>query len=354
MKILILWLALWCAAERAARADEFHPLFRSARAQAMGNAFTAVADDEGAIFYNPAALAGNRGFGFKFAALNIEASDDTVYSYPLFTNSFSSFNISSLNNFIGKNFYARAGAYSSLIGPNFGIAAIYDAQVGIRLKNTSLPQGSIGVQRTYGTQFAYGVSLFQAKKKSWDLRVGAAGKVLWRAGGYSGLTFTQILTVDTSQITGRLQKYGIGFGLDVGLQYISELSPLFTLVAGFSGKDLGDTSFTLGNDPQKSNYTAGVGLKYKTGIVKGLLSYDYEHLLEYWDWKRKSHLGLELELPLFKFEAGFNQTYLSYGASFNFLVFNLMYVHYTEEQAGIVGTDPEGRSMVYIAVKFDL
>ncbi|MEO5969583.1 MAG: hypothetical protein ABIQ95_06620 [Bdellovibrionia bacterium] len=354
MKSLFLWIILWLAVEPIANADEFHPLFRSARAQAMGNAFTAVADDESAIFYNPAALAGNRDFGFKMAAANIDISNDLISTYSNFATIFGSFDVSSLNNFVGKNYYARAEAYTSVTGPNFGIAAIYDVQMGIRIKNTSLPQGTLGAQRTYGAQFAFGIPLVRTRKKLWDLRFGMAGKVLWRAGGYSGLTLTQMLTLDVSQLTSRLQNYGIGFGLDMGFQGIYNVSPLVTLFAGLSSTDIGDTSFTLGNDPQKSNFTAGLGLKYKAGDVKALLSYDYAHLFENWDWKKKSHLGLELGFSLFKLEAGLNQTYISYGAGLSLAIINLMYVHYVEEQSGILGLDPEGRTMAYLAVKFDL
>lgn len=343
------------AASSAAQADEFHPLFRSVRAQAMGNAFTAVADDENAIFYNPANLAGNRGFGFKLVAVSLDASNDLLSTYSNFSSVFGNFEIGSLNNFIGKNYYARTGGYASLTGPNFGIAAIADVQVGIRLKNTSFPQGTLGAQRTYGAQFAFGIPLFKPKRKaSWDLRLGMAGKVLFRAGGYSGLTLTQLLTMDTSSFTNKLSNYGIGLGIDLGLQYVRNLTPAVTLLAGLSGTDLGDTSFTLGNDTQKSNITGGIGLRYKAGDVKALLSYDYAHLFENWDWKKKSHLGLELAFSLFKLEVGLNQTYLTYGAGLNIAIVSLMYAHYVEEQSTIVNVDPEARTMAYVAVKFDL
>ena len=55
-----------------------------------------------------------------------------------------------------------------------------------------------------------------------------------------------------------------------------------------------------------------------------------------------------------KLELGMNQTYVSYGAGLSLFLVSLMYVHYTEEQSGISGTDPEGRTLAYAAVKFDL
>jgi hypothetical protein len=354
MKIFLLGVVLCWGGASLARADEFHPLFRSVRAQAMGNAFTAVADDEGAIFYNAANLAENKRFGFKFAAVGLDLSSDIISSYSNFSSLAGSIDVSTVNNFLGKKYYARAGVYASLTGPSFGVAAIYDLQVGLRLKNAALPQGTLGAQRTYGAQFAFGVPLIKVKKKqSWNLHLGMAGKVLWRAGGYSGLTLSQLLSLDISQFTNKLQTYGIGFGMDMGLQFVYNMGPMLTLLAGLSGTDLGDTSFTMGNDPQKSNITGGLGLRYKAGDVKALLSYDYSHLLEDWDWRKKSHLGLELSFSLLKLEVGMNQTYFSYGAGLSLAIVNLMYVHYVEEQAGILGTDPESRTMGYVAVKFD-
>jgi hypothetical protein len=313
-----------------------------------------VADDEGAIFYNPANLAGNKGFGFKLAATNLEISNEIISTYTNFQSLFGTINIASLNNFVGKNYSARVGVYSALTGPSFGLAMIYDVQVAIRLKNKSFPQGKLGAQRTYGAQFGFGIPLFKTKKKTWDLRFGMAGKVLWRAGGYSNLPLTQILTLNASDLTNKLLNYGIGYGVDMGFQYVQELIPMFTLLAGISGTDLGDTSFTMGNDSQKSNLTTGIGLKYKAGDVKALLSYDYAHLLDDWDWKLKTHLGLELAFFLLQLEVGLNQTYFTYGVGLNLAIVSLRYVHYVEEQARIGGTDPEARTMAYLAVKFDL
>ena len=62
MKTLLFLLALLTISISSAR--EMNYLARSPRALLMGDAYTAIADDEFTLFYNPAALARNKGVSF--------------------------------------------------------------------------------------------------------------------------------------------------------------------------------------------------------------------------------------------------------------------------------------------------
>ena len=56
-------------------AQEVNYLARSPRALLMGDAFTAIADDEFTLFYNPAALGRNKGVSFTLLDPNFGLTD---------------------------------------------------------------------------------------------------------------------------------------------------------------------------------------------------------------------------------------------------------------------------------------
>ena len=61
---------------KGAWAEEFHPLYRSTRAQGMGGASIAVVDPMEAGFLNPAALSGNNDVSWSYLNLDLEGSSD--------------------------------------------------------------------------------------------------------------------------------------------------------------------------------------------------------------------------------------------------------------------------------------
>ncbi len=322
----------------------------------MGNAFTAVADDEEAIFYNPAGLAGIKQFSFNIVAVDADASNDMINGYPVISDALSSNSpVASLNNLIGKNYYARVEGTSTLVLPGFGIAALADEQVALSLQNTAFPQGILGVQSTYGVQAAFGTSLLRQRRKSADdLRFGMAAKYLNRAGGYRQLTLTELLTLNAKAITQNLTNFGTGYGVDLGFQYIHKFKKKFSLMSGLAMTDIGDTGFSSGADPQKSNLTFGLAGRYTSSQFVATLAYDYAHILNYADWPKKNHVGLELKFPLLSLYTGINQAFLTYGVGIDLWIFKLMYLSYAEEQATLVNQDPERRSMIHFAMKLEL
>ena len=321
----------------------------------MGNAFVAVADDEQAIFYNPAGLAGAKKISLNLGAVDLDVSNELVDGYSELSKSLSNVGLSSINSFIGKQEYARATAASTLVLPGFGIAALYDQQIALRLKNLAFPQGQLGVQTTYGAQIGFGTSLLKKRNASnGDLRIGVAAKMLYRAGGYQNLTLTQLVTLDTASITQNLTNFGIGYGVDTGLQYVRPFKKKFTLMGGLSLTDIGNTSFSTGADPIVSNLTLGVAGRYETKGFRATMAYDFAHVFDSADWRKKSHLGLELGLPVLSLYAGLNQVSFTYGAGIDLWLLKLMYVSYAEEQSSAAGLNAERRMMIHLALKVEI
>ncbi len=334
--------------------DEWRPLYRGARAQAMGNAFVAVADDEQALFYNPAGLAGIKRFSFTVASANLDVSNDLINNYPTITNVLSSPSLTSLNTFLGKNLYARAEGMVAFTLPGFEIAGIYDQQVAIRLKNLAFPQGVLGSQTTDGVQAGFGFRVLKLKRKKGEWRVGLSAKVLWRAGGFQTPSLTQLLTLNSQSITSNISSIGIGYGMDLGSQFIYNFRKNIVFMSGLAFTDIGTTSFASAASPQLSNLTAGLAAKYTASDMILTFAYDYAHLLDStMDWTRKLHMGLELKFPVVSLSIGMSALSLTYGVSLDFWLLRASYVVYSEDQATVSNVDSEARTMASVMMKFD-
>jgi hypothetical protein len=338
-----------------ALADEFRPLFRGARAQAMGNAFTAVADDEEALFYNPAGLAGIEKFSFTLVSASADVSNNAVSNYSTFEGVASNPSITSLNNLIGQDLYARGTGMAALTFPGFEVAGIYDQQAAIRLKSLALPEGIIGYQATDGVQAGFGATVWRLRRKRGELRVGAAGKIMYRSGGYQFPTLTELLTLNSSTILANNHALGVGMGADVGTQFIYHASKnKLDLKAGLAMTDIGNTAFSSGADPQLSNLSFGLAATLNSRDMQATLAYDYAHILDNTDWRKRNHLGLELKFPVLSLYAGMNQLSFCYGAALDLWIIRVNFVSYAEEQATVPGQDTESRMMVAATVKFEL
>jgi hypothetical protein len=284
----------------------------------------------------------------------VDVSSDVVSNYATYQSLASEFSLSSVNSVIGKDIYGSARGYSSILLPGFGFSVLYDYQAAVRLKNQAFPQGQVGLINTYGGQFAFARPLLTLKKKNGELRFGIAGKALWRSGQTQSISLSQLMTGNTDTLLGVVTPVGMGYGIDLGLQFVFNAHKRLTLQAGAAWKDIGDTSFSSGAMPIKNNLTLGLSGTYSYGDLVATAAFDYAHVLDYAQWQKKAHLGLEFKLPFFSFYGGINQVSFTYGAGLSIAMLKLMYLSYGEDQATLVGQDTERRQMVQLAVKFDL
>jgi hypothetical protein len=340
-------------APRTARAGELREYYRGTRAEAMGNAFTAIADDEEAIFLNPAGLAGVDGFRFNYAALDLATNWETVTSYASVSDAFKSLDGDSFNSILGKDVYAQAQFTPSIVMPNFGIALLVDQQVALSTENAALPQVNFGFQTTDGVQAAYGVSLMRGRHRGQDFRIGIGGKILWRRGGYRQLPMMTLVSADIDAMKQAVGGFGgPAYGVDFGSQYIRKLSHNLTLSGALVYTDIGDTNFGNGPSPIKGNLSVGVAAKFGYHNAHLTLSAEQRHLLEETDWRKKTHVGMELALPMISLYGGINQVYLTYGASFDVWIMRITAASYAEELGSYVHQNAPRRYVIKIDLKF--
>lgn len=364
MKILpflsILAVIGFCGATaRAGDGYFYRDIYRGARSQAMGGAYTAVADDEQAIFSNPAGLASVTSSSLNLLPLSTEFNSDVIWRAFDYIALFSSFTTSTLNSLMGQNVYARLQVAPSIVFPNVGVAIIADQQAGFMLSNPVFPEFTGLFQTTYGVQVSTGFSVLKRGRKSRsELDVGIGGKLLWRRGGIRTLSLVDLLGSALSDyagfITSKFGGFGMGYGLDLGVLYSYTFKNGIKLSAGSAFTNIGDMFFAQEGDAQRGNLTFGVAARFNVGDFKILAAYDYRNALQDMDWRKKHRLGLEFTLPILTLQGGFNGPYLTYGVAFDLWALRIQATAYTEDLGPFVFQTPMQIYLAQFLLKFPL
>ena len=332
--------------------DSFQRLYRGARANAMGNAFVAVADDEQAIFYNPAGLAGVKRISLNMLTVDTQGSADIVTNLNAILTSLSNPSISSINTLLGRNFYLEATGTAGLIAPGFGVTALYDYWATIGLQNSASPQGVMGGQNTYGAQMAVGFRAARMKRGG-EVRVGFAAKILKRSGGLQYPDLQEIMNLSYSSFASNARTYGTGYGLDAGVQLIYPIKK-WTLQLGVAMTDIGNTTFSGGGDVQLSCLTAGAAFVYAGKEVTATFAGDYGRILDGIDWRKKIHFGMEVKFPILSLYAGMNQLDPTFGVGLSLGLIKVLASSYAVELGTSYGQITERRYMLHTQFRFDL
>ena len=328
-------LFLFLIFSSVAEAQVTNSLIRQPRTMAMGGAGVALADDEFALFQNPAGLAGQNSRRFRLLGLTLEASSDTYSTFGSSLSAFSKFNSSTLNTLMGKDIFLRADLVPMITLNHFAIAYIADAQGAINQYNQANPTFLMGYQITHGVQAGMGWNLNLGKRAKDEVRVGGAAKVLWRKGGYYNIStagFLEAVSDSKNYIKNLVGDFGMGFGFDLGSQWVRHLDKNTELLGGVSITDVGDTHFS---DPRAAkipmNISFGLGAKKDFDLYQLKVDADLRNLSQQTAFVNKTHLGAEFSIPLFNFDLGLNQMNLTYGVSFDLWVLKVSAVSDVEE-----------------------
>lgn len=339
-----------------AHAGELMEFYRGARAQAMGNAYVGLADDEQTLFYNPAGLAGIERASLHYFTTDLTVSHDVVFGYQDSKSAFENPSGDSLNVIIGKNLYLEGQVTPMLVMPGFGVSFYADGQAAFLAQNKALPYVTLGYQTTNGLVFGFGKTLGRRgfKSKKHEFRIGAGGKWLFRRGGYTQIPLSELIDIDKGTISRLTGGFEPGVGVDLGTQYIYKATKRFRLSTGLVWNNIGDISFGGGPDPIRQVLAVGSALTYEYGWVKLNVTYDLRHLTAQTDWRKKNHAGIEFALPFLSVYGGVNQVFFTYGASFNAWLFRLTALSYAEERGSFAYQNPERRYQLRLALKIDL
>lgn len=345
-------VGFFALATNLASAAELSESWSSARAMGMGNAFTAVATEGDALFYNPAALA--RVSGFHWTILDPRFGLNGPQALEIARIAGNGATLSDqLNELYGKSVWLGGGAKTSFVFPNFGIAAFTNGDVGINLRNPAFPQMNLNYVFDYGVAVGTAVDIVPT---IWS--VGFTLRRVNRTGTNLPIGPSTLATLELSEIESRLRNRGGGYGLDFGTM-ITIPSPVRPTLA-FTVRNVGYTDFThdegIGRPPRaEPDMTVGASIVIDTPIFNITPAVDYRYL-DRGDIQigKKLHIGVEFDLPLIAIRAGLNQGYYTAGAGLDFGVLAIEAATYGVELGEYPGQLEDRRYIVQMKIQLGL
>lgn len=350
----------------SALAAEVRTLGRSPRGLLMGDAYTALADDEFTLFYNPAVLARHKAFSFHplnpmISAVNVLQDQDRFSDLGDDPSSFS-------DAALGFPVHLGVGLAPGFKMGRFGLTALMNTQTNFNLQNKVNPTLDIDYRNDRGFIAGYGYPImgnYTSGGSGSHLALGLAVKYIDRESifGTNYLLGPSLLNAlsagEIDDVLNALGKVrGQGWGFDVGLDYVNATAG-GTFSAGLSFLDVVTTLETEDNDnnaevqdqPMQVNFGTAYNMKLGTGL-DFTLSADIRGLSREMELARRLNLGFELGLtPALSLMAGLNAVdNYSYGLQFNTGLINIYAGFYGVETGEVLGQEDSDRFLVYLSL----
>lgn len=307
-------------------------LLRSPRALLMGDAFTAVNDDEFTLAYNPASLGRHRRnftiypFNPTISATNILSDTDRFNNLPDTPTGLADV-------LMGYPVHAGANIAPGFKLFNFGVTFLANEQIDAVLKNKTHPMLDLDLRQDKGIMMGFAIPLSPNRlgKNSFSgsqTSLGIAAKYIERNGVADSYALTGTTVLDTigqDEVNDMLRSLGkvrgIAWGFDAGIEHVMR-SGNSQMVLGLAALDIGDTTFKVDKNPEKrkvadirSQFNLGMSFGQDYKVFHYILSADVRALNEEQDFMRRVRLGAEIGFPMLSLMAGVNSGYYSYGAS---------------------------------------
>ena len=325
--------------------QQFPILYQGVLVEGMGGAFTAVADDSNAPFYNPAGLDNIQSSSFQI--LNISADITYPSLYPNLYNSLNGAStsnpatyINAFNSVAGQSLYTRVGDYSNYTTHDFAIGLLTNNQaLGVaNASPTTTNLASLAALSDSGIVISGAYGFFNH-----HLQVGGTLMGLYQMfENIPSLTVSQASAL-SSTLSSNL-SHGFGVVGNLGAIYHFDLPLNPTL--GASILNVGTASFgDAGSLPQLIN--AGVGIDPDIGFGRLLADIDYVDVTNYLYYTGDSlwlhtRLGVQYQFPeILTVSAGLYEGYPTFGVGVDLWAFEVNASYYTEEASPVPGLNPD-------------
>ncbi len=348
MRFFVTFLALLLAAPTMAA--ELPSLFEGVRPLGMGGAFTAVADDENALFYNPAGL--NQIEKRRFAVLNplIDASENgfDFFEDVQDTDFDTTKEVTDLiRQHLGENFHFRAALFPHYVQKNFGIGGLGQLKTNLEARNLAFPVTNVEAFGVATGQVGLAYGLLGER-----LRIGATARYVSATSIDQSYTAGEIADPNFEDRVEDDAQDGSGLGFDLGAMYALPLPFDLTVAAviqNLADTDLGDA----GKISQQINF--GVATRHS------LPWFDLTGALDWVDVAnevgidddiyKRIHLGVEARLPrILSLRTGLYQGYGSFGATLDFRALKIDYANYAEEIGAFAGSEANRRHILQVSL----
>ena len=330
-------------------AKAYPNFYRGVRPLGMGNAFTAISDDENALFYNPAGLAEISSWSVGLINPIVEVSESTIdlYNDSEDIDTDDSGQVADLlREYVGEPQHARVSLlpYVGFPVAQCGVMIGYlgQATLDAEVRNPAWPEADTSYTVDHGPLVGVG-----GRIPSSNIRIGATVKYINRESLDEIYTATDIADDNfEDQFEDDLEE-GSDLALDVGVLYTLAFEwPVKTHI-GLTVQNLPEMDFGAARD-QQTQTNIGLALEKSFSKYKLLGALDYRDLThaigEDDDIPKRLHMGLELQFPkILSVRAGLNQGYGTYGLTLDFWIVKLDLASYTEEVGAYAGQRDDRR-----------
>jgi len=354
-------LYLWILFAPLLQAAEPAFIRESIRARGMGNAFTAAANDEMLLFYNPAALRSVYYNMYEVVGFNITTNENTINLGK------SSSGFSTIGSLAGKKIYNEANlGLLSHVNSRFGWSFFSNGLVDIQVRNPIIPylETKAYVQTGLAGGMAWSFLDFQ-------LDLGLGVKLVQRSGIDTKLHIFDeaIIEFTEDQKTTKLQKKFVSkaaFAPDAGVIYHFDSYHNMEPKVAFSLQNIGGLDFEgAGKVPMTMNI--GVSTESEFNGFDMILAADYRDLADSQGMISKGNIMTERNIKigvefgwqklfnghhLISIRAGRNGPYNTVGWSMNLFGFKIDFAKYSEEIGGYAGELEDKRTSLQVSLIF--
>ena len=333
----------------------------SIRARGMGNAFTAAANDEMLLFYNPAALRSVYYNMYEVVGFNTTTNENTINLGK------SSSGFSTIGSLAGKKIYNEVNlGLLSHVNSRFGWSFFSNGLLDIQVRNPIIPylETKAYVQTGLAGGMAWSFLDFQ-------LDLGLGVKLVQRSGIDTKLHIFDeaIIEFTEDQKTTKLQKKfasKAAFAPDAGVIYHFDSYHNMEPKVAFSLQNIGGLDFEgAGKVPMTMNI--GVSTESEFNGFDMILAADYRDLADSQEMISKGNIMTERNIKigvefgwqklfnghhLISVRAGRNGPYNSVGWSLNLFGFKVDFAKYSEEIGGYAGELEDKRTSLQVSLIF--
>ena len=319
------------------------------RARGMGGVYTPYPSETDAIFVNPAALSEVQKIDWDI--VNVQVGFNGLQNYTAFTG-LSAGGSSAYSALYGKNLWLGGNGRTSIVFPNFAIAAFDDIKVYGALNKPPFPDFNIGYFNDTGFQMGVGFAIDSVY--SW----GASIKRIQRLGGDGAIGLSTIAAATGTTLQSQFQNAGSGYSSDLAL--MAKFPGAFSPRVVAMWKDPGSLAFiqTSGTDSPpriKDNFILGVGSLLDLPGLDWRIGTEVRHINENGiQVGKKVHFGTEVSLPLIDVRAGLSQGYQSFGAGINLWFIKVDAAYYTVETGEYPGQTPDLRTEISFSINISV
>jgi hypothetical protein len=353
LKTLPIILVVFFLLGSVASAKRLPTIYTGVRALGMGGAFTAVANDENALFYNPAGISKIKTFELGLLNPVIEVSKGSLdlYSDAADSDLSDTGEITDLlRDYVGETQHLRF-SLTPHMGLNFGgnaaalISGLGSATLDAEIRNPVYPEVHTDVIVDYGLVGGIGVNILPIP----GLRVGVAGKMITRSSLSEVYTAADLASDTFEDDFEDDMEDGAGISADIGVIYTIQNNPFFDFDIGLVAQNVPSMDMEDAED---------IDTQYNLGfaIGKEILGFSFIGAFDWMDFTnnigddddlgKRLHAGLEVQLPiLLAARVGVNQGYFTAGATVDFWVLKLDVATYGEE-VGVGAGQKEDRRYV--------